>query len=357
MPQGEVKRVVADALYRINPAVVAIPGWEDRLALAALEWAVRAIRPVVVMSDSNEFDAPRSALKERIKCRIVAMCDAGLVAGTTAAGYLEQLGMDRERIFLGYDVVDNGYFAQSTQVVRKRKQDVRTQYGLPERYFLASARFVEKKNLPRLVEAYARYRDSCRACQDSCAIWDLVLLGDGSLRQEIETQIADPRIQGSVHLPGFRQYGDLPAYYGLASCFIQASTVEQWGLVVNEAMASGLPVLISNRCGSAPDLVQEGVNGFVFDPLDVERLATLMFHVAAMPEQRLAEMGHASRQYVAEWTPETFATNLWKAVTVAGRTPAHTVALRDRVLLSALQTGLGFREYLGSWSWERCWGT
>ena len=101
-------------------------------------------------------------------------------------------------------------------------------------------------------------------------------------------------LAGDVILAGFKQYDELPAYYGLASAFVHASTTEQWGLVVNEAMASGLPVLVSDRCGCAPDLVEDGVNGFTFDPYDVEALAGLMQRVAAMTDERRQAMG-ASR--------------------------------------------------------------
>jgi excisionase family DNA binding protein len=75
--------------------------------------------------------------------------------------YLIRLGMPRERIFLGYDAVDNRYFEDKVAAVRSQLSVVRRRYGLPERYFLASARFVEKKNLARLLEAYARYRKLC----------------------------------------------------------------------------------------------------------------------------------------------------------------------------------------------------
>ena len=83
-------------------------------------------------------------------------------------------------------------------------------------------------------------------------------------------------------MPGFKQYHDLPAYYGLAGAFVHTSTVEQWGLVVNEAMAAGLPVLVSRNCGCAADLVQDGVNGFAFDPLDGDRMAALLTKVAGL---------------------------------------------------------------------------
>ena len=113
-------------------------------------------------------------------------------------------------------------------------------------------------------------------CPPPSAPWSLVLLGDGPLKSDLCRLISDLRLDACVHLPGFKQYHELPVYYGLASAFVHASTTEQWGLVVNEAMASGLPVLVSNRCGCAQDLVKEGVNGFTFDPCNVEQLAQLM---------------------------------------------------------------------------------
>ena len=107
-------------------------------------------------------------------------------------------------------------------------------------------------------------------------------------------------------MPGFKQYGELPLYYANAGAFVHASTTEQWGLVVNEAMASGLPVLVSERCGCAPDLVETGRNGYTFDPHDVDALARLMLDMASDACDRAA-MGRASREIVARWSPATFA--------------------------------------------------
>ena len=119
-----------------------------------------------------------------------------------------------------------------------------------------------------------------------------MILGDGHLRPQLTRRVEQLGIAEDVLLPGFKQYDELPAWYGLAGAFVLASTTEQWGLVVNEAMASGLPVLVSERCGCAPDLVEDGVNGFTFDPYDVEGLAGLMQRVAAMTdEQRQAMAG------------------------------------------------------------------
>ena len=103
----------------------------------------------------------RSWWKEYLKSRLVKLCAAGLVGGAAHKDYMVQLGMPAERVFLGYDAVDNEYFRTKADEVRSQSSVVRSQLRLPERYFLASARFVEKKNLPRLIEAYARYRTLC----------------------------------------------------------------------------------------------------------------------------------------------------------------------------------------------------
>src|SRR5262249_41808278 len=148
----------------------------------------------------------------------------------------------------------------------------RTALRLPADYFLASARFTEKKNLPGLLRAYARYRDRCQENRtgDAQSPWELVVLGDGPGRQQLEQLRDELGLSERVRLPGFQQYDVLSSYYAFARAFVHASTVEQWGLVVNEAMASGLPILLSNRCGCASMLLDEGVNGYLFDPEDRE---------------------------------------------------------------------------------------
>ncbi len=135
---------------------------------------------------------------------------------------------------------------------------------------MASCRFVPKKNLDVLLEAFAAY------CEASRSPWELVLCGDGPMKEGLEAMTRELGISDHVRMPGFVQYEDLPSYYGLAQAFVHASHREQWGLVVNEAMAAGLPVLVSERCGCVPELVQQGVNGFTFPPSDAAALKRLL---------------------------------------------------------------------------------
>jgi glycosyltransferase involved in cell wall biosynthesis len=339
------------ALDDLWPDAVAIPGWSIRAAFAALQWCVRQGVPAVVMLESNLWDELQVAWKMWTKRRLVALFSSALVGGRPQGDYLAKLGMPRNRIFSGYDAIDNKHFADQAAESRKQKAESGEAHGLPERYFLASARFVEKKNLFRLIEAYAKYRSMCgdqrpqtTRQQDSTDIplsgspavpWSLVLLGDGPLRPALNSQLSTLNLHGHVLLPGFKQYPDLPTYYGLASAFIHASTTEQWGLVVNEAMASGLPVLVSNRCGCAPDLVQEGVNGFTFDPYDVQQLTQLMLRLSTFNSQ-LSTMAAASRRIIANWGPNRFASGLKAAVDCALAVGPKKASPLDRVILRAL---------------------
>jgi glycosyltransferase involved in cell wall biosynthesis len=239
--------------------------------------------------------------------------------------------MSRERIFTGYDVVDNDYFARRTAEIRNSNSEIRNKYGLPESYFLASARFIEKKNLPMLLRAYARYRQMSDVEGQNTEKWHLVILGDGPLKSDLCRLISDLCLTGHVHLPGFKPYDELPVYYALAKAFVHASTTEQWGLVVNEAIASGLPVIVSNQCGCVPELVQG--NGFTFDPTDEHELVSRLLEMASLSDRDLKQRGEASSRVAEHFGPELFGEGLEKAADVATQLTRKKSGIIDRMLL------------------------
>jgi 1,2-diacylglycerol 3-alpha-glucosyltransferase len=324
---AEIRRRMFAALDRIQPDVVAIPGWSFPDALAALSWSIQAGKPTVLMSESQGRDHRRNRLKESVKRRIVQLNSAGLVGGASHVDYLCDLGMQRDHIFTGYDVVDNDHFCNGAAAARANAPEVRCRLGLPERYFLASSRFIEKKNLPRLLNAFAMYRNHC-----GTDAWDLVLLGDGPQREALEQLVDELGIRGHVIFPGFQQYDTLPSYYGLAGAFVHASTTEQWGLVINEAMAAGLPVIVSENCGCTSDLVEDGKNGFTFAPSDEVRLADLMKQLATGDQVR-RDMGWSSQEIISRWSPRTFANGIWQAAEKAASLPPRKASLLDQTIL------------------------
>ncbi len=286
---------------------------------------------MVVMSESSRHDEPRTWWKETIKKQIVDLYSTALVGGQRHVDYLVELGMPRDRIFMGYDVVDNAYFARRALEILNSKSQIREKYALPENYFLGSARFIEKKNLPRLLRAYAEYRRKSEGAGN--APWDLVLLGDGPLRETFNAQLSTLNLHAHVHLPGFKEYDELPVYYALAKAFVHASRTEQWGLVVNEAIASGLPVIVSNRCGCVPELVKG--NGFTFDPLDEQELASLLLRMTLLPEEERRRLAEASCRVAENFAPARFAEGLERASTMAVNLPRKRFGLLDRALLLA----------------------
>jgi glycosyltransferase involved in cell wall biosynthesis len=337
--RAQLHRALWSALEQANPDVVAVNGWNNFGSLAAARCCMEQGIPMVVMSESARGDEPRTLWKEIIKRRIVDLYAAALVGGQRHVEYLIELGMPRERIFTGYDVVDNAYFEQRALEIRNanplQADETRKKHALPESYFLASARFIQKKNLPILIRAYAEYRRRSEVSSED-APWDLVLLGDGPMRDTLNTQLSTLNLHAHVHLPGFKPYDELPVYYGLARAFVHASTTEQWGLVVNEAVASGLPVIVSNRCGCVPELVQD--NGFTFDPANESECTECLLQMASLSADERRHLGDASYRIAANFAPDRFGEGLEQAAAMVLRLPQKKPGAIDRALLLAAVT-------------------
>lgn len=337
-----VEKSIPVSLDELRPSVVFINGWSGREALSGLRWCQHTRTPAVLMSDSTRFDSigddepdpgqpvARRWWREVVKRRIVRQFSAALVGGAPHRDYAMDLGLLPDRIFDGYDAVDNDHFSIGADVARADAAVLRGRYGLPERYFLASGRFIPKKNFTRLLRAFAEYRNAVGA-----DAWELVLLGDGPEQPVLLRLIDKLGIGDAIHLVGFKSFQELPMYYGLAGAFIHASTTEQWGLVVNEAMAAGLPVVVSQACGCVQDLVTDRVTGLMFDPYDVAELTYALTTVAA-PGFDHAAMGRAARARMTEWSPTRFATNFWRAAETAVAVGPQPPTSISRALLATL---------------------
>lgn len=288
------------ALDAEKPQTLAVNGWGFFESRVALSWCQSRRVPSVLMSDSTERDSQRGRVREWAKGHLVRCADAAFVAGSRHAAYLEKLGFAEDRIVRGYDVVDNAYFAAQTEAARRSPPPE----GLGRPYFLVVARFVPKKNLLRLLDAFAAYK-----ARAGVRAWDCALVGDGPLSDALHDRVRALRLEGAVHFSGFRQYGELPAWFAHASALVLPSTSEQWGLVVNEAMAAGLPVAVSDACGCAEDLVKD--NGVVFDPLDEHSIANAL-HLLAH-ESPLEQWGRRSRELIASYSPQSFAAAMEEA--------------------------------------------
>jgi glycosyltransferase involved in cell wall biosynthesis len=287
-----------------------------------LAWCLRARVPAILMSDSQEIDEKRTPLKEFAKSRLVRLFDGGFVAGSRHAGYLRKLGFGDRPMVLKYDVVDNKHFAP------------RAPCG-PRAKIVCCARLVAKKNLPGLIDAYRGFLDRLGDEAESAA--DLVIAGDGPMRTAIEAHVTRLGVSRRVSMIGHVDYVDMPAVYHSALALILPSTTEQWGLVVNEAMAAGCAVFVSERAGCAPDLVRDGENGFTFDPHDPYQLAELLLW-SHRHRDDVERMGRRSLSLISEYTVQHHTEN---ALQVAKEVCLREYAPKDAIGQSLLASLLG----------------
>ena len=372
IPLGEMRRGIVRELDAWKPDAMAIAGWGTADARACLDWCRKNGAKAIVMSETRAADGRRVWWKEWVKSRIVRKFDAALCGGASHKRYLVQLGMPEERIAYGYNIVDNEFFAVAKTLGLQEHRTMGPQevgskgerVGAPELkcteleagcaenadsgeslasapaalagpYFLASNRFVERKNLGLLIRAYARHVETLPAGKEP---WPMVLLGDGDLRGELmvlceelgaqvfsgddsenlkrhPSQRKIPAARGCVVFAGFRQIAELPAFYAGAGAFVHPALEEPWGLVINEAMASGLPVLSSRNVGAAEELVVDGVTGYLFDPMNTQEIADAMAKVVEMLPEARSKMRRAACEMVERKVPtRAFGEGLAKAL-------------------------------------------
>jgi glycosyltransferase involved in cell wall biosynthesis len=214
-------------------------------------------RNVFVMSESKFDDKPRFWLKENLKVCMLATYNGCFVGGQRAADYLRFLGFRKRPVTTGYNAI-------SLDRVRSNAACGGSALtAFKDRYFLIVARCVEKKNLFAALEAYTNYAQSRGAESRS-----LHLVGSGPLESKIRDYIHARGLKNVV-LHGFLNEVQIAQLFKDALALMLPSTEEQWGLVVNEALALSLPVLVSDNVGARDTLVRQGVNGFVIEASNV----------------------------------------------------------------------------------------
>ena len=307
MPEGNWKDAskprLALALWRrlneLGPDVVLVPGYYTLPAVAAALWAKLHDRKSVLMTESTRADHQRVWWKESLKGLLIrTLFDWAVTGGQAHRGYLADLGFPAERVARFYDVVDNDFYRRECAALRLGSP---VQYGLPATpYFLYVGRLASEKNVDGLLTAYLTYRQNGGS-------WPLVLAGDGQDARALKEVAATSPYSAEIHFLGHKSSSELPMLYAFAGCFVLPSTREPWGLVVNEAMASGLPVIVSNRCGCVPDLMLQGRTGVVFDPTVPGDLADSLGAIASATSEQLRSMGRTSYAQVSPYSPAAFA--------------------------------------------------
>jgi len=293
------------ALKRFSPEVIVCGGYNYVASWVTLLWARRHCVPVLLWVESTAKDHRRGhKLVESLKIWFLRKCQGFVVPGKSSVQYLRNYGMDAKTIFIAPNAVDTNFFSHHAEVVRGDLEAHRQRLSLPRRIFLFVGRIVPGKGVFDLLQAYSAQSVEVRSQ------WGLVFVGNGPALPELQARAAKTP---NVYFAGFAQREQLAVYYGMADVFVLPTHSDVWGLVVNEAMASKLPIIVSDAAGCVEDLVRDGCNGFKFSPGDVNQLTTAMKTVAEQTD-RLRDMGECSFQQIQHYSPENCAAGIATAV-------------------------------------------
>jgi len=299
------------ALKEAKPDVILCGGYNYVASWQALSWARIHGIPFFLWTESNLQDLRRGhPLVEMLKDEFLRQCTGFVVPGRSAWEYLRAHKAKDASIFTAPNAVDNDLFSAAAADARQNAPARRAELGLPSRYFLYLGRLVREKGVFDLLAAYAKLNGRRRQQIG------LVYVGDGVSRRKLEERAASIA-PGMIRFAGFVQRNPLATYYALAEMLILPTYSDPWGLVVNEAMACGLPVLVSRVAGCAADLVRENWNGLLIPPGDVSALSTAMESLAGNSEL-CTSMGANSAQLISRYSPDRWALGMARAVELTG---------------------------------------
>jgi glycosyltransferase involved in cell wall biosynthesis len=294
----------------------------------AVRWASERRKRVVVFDNARRLDVPRNRLVNFVKRRIYTNVDAMLLPAPSHIPDYEYWGIRRERMFFGVNVVDNAFFAEKAAQARTRVAQKCAELKLPARFLLGVGRQVGKKNWDGLLRAWVRFKT-----QVSESDLHLVLVGEGPMRMTLE-KLAASGGRKDIHFHGFGTAEAVAEMYGLATALILPSRAgETWGLVVNEAMAAGLPVMVSRECGCAATLVKEDENGWTFGAESEAEISNALCALNASSTADRARMGKRSKEIIAEWGLERFCAGAWAAICCAQQWSSNSAGMVDRLIL------------------------
>jgi glycosyltransferase involved in cell wall biosynthesis len=261
-----------------------VHGYATLTALQAILIARMHGIPVLLRAESNLFDRPRSTyikIAKRIFFRVLEQCiDAVLAIGDANSAYWRQYFGERVPIFPFRYSVDNQFFRTQCRRASDYREDFRRELQLePGRpIILFASKLQARKRCGDLLEAFLRISSS----QADGPRPYLLIIGDGQKRAELDNR-AQSATPGDIRFLGFQNQTALPAFYDLCDVFVLASVSEPWGLVVNEVMNAARPVIVSTEVGCQKDLVENGINGYVVEPGNVDQLAAALKRILAEP--------------------------------------------------------------------------
>jgi glycosyltransferase involved in cell wall biosynthesis len=286
---------ILPALLRTRyDAAVFFLGWGTVTSLLGMAACRMSDTPILMFGDSS-YPPPENTVAGKLRAgvlrTIIGMTDQYLVSGTLNAAYYEHYGADPARFHAVPWAIDNDRFAEGARFAEGEREALRHRFGIThdQLAIVYSGKLLPRKDPMTLLRAVDAMQHRANTV--------VIFLGHGELRDELERFARERGL--NVHFAGFVNQSELPKHYAMADVFVLPSLDDPRATVVNEVMACGLPVVITDRCGPSGDIVRHGDNGFVFAARDVPALAA---HLDALADPALRQrMAARSREIIATW--------------------------------------------------------
>lgn len=305
-----IASLVAD-LIRNSSDLVILPGYHRPEYWAMLIVCMLLRRKRAVFCDSTALDRERSPWKEKAKAYFFRRCNGFFCYGSRSKEYVASYGIDSQKIFDGcqaaalahdYDAVAiRAYYANFSSSAASASR------------FLYIGRLSTEKGLFDLLDAFCRVRGKNTEAT-------LYLAGSGSIEQELRQRARALGIESAVTFLGTKTPEEIGRLLMDSAAMILPSYREPWGLVVNEALSFGCPVVVSDVCGCVPELVRDGITGYSFRAGDVDGLARAMLNAAILSKDR-REAARRCMDVIANFTPERAAAEIMRGCVSILNTP------------------------------------
>ena len=278
-------------------AVIFMTGWGSITSLLGI-FICRILKTPFFLYGDSSFPPPESSFKARLRARflrvIFQQATGFMNSGVLNADYYRHYGADERTFFLLPWAIDNQRFERDSQMSPSERDKLRESFGIAKEKvaLLFSAKLVPRKDPHALIRAYEQMQHKDRAV--------VVFMGDGILRESLQLDVRKKKLERSILFTGFVNQNEIPKRYAMCDAFVLPSLHEPRGAVVNEAMVCGLPVVVSDRCGSIGDIVLDGDNAMIFPAGDSAALAACLDRLVSDAELR-SKMAARSREIISHW--------------------------------------------------------
>jgi len=303
-----LNKAVVKKLNLEDPDVIVALGYDYPAVIIALIWAKIKKKRFVLWSGSTlNSSKSRKFWINLAKKKIIISCDAYVSYGSKATEYLLYYGAEERKIVTAFNTVDVNYWMRKCDELCSHERVLKLRKSFPSSNILFVGQLIPRKGVGILLDAFKKLQN-----MHGMKKVGLIIVGDGTERKQYEQHCSTFNVK-NVFFVGYKQQEEIIDYFLISNIFVLPSFSEVWGLVVNEAMACGLPIICSQQAGAARDLVRNGLNGYQYDPKNGEELKEKLKLILSKEELR-KKMAQMSREIIKSYTIEKYAQNLLKAI-------------------------------------------